>query len=305
MIFRVFKRSALEAEDLLVYLSGEGERVLERYVHNAPDSPEHIVRLWQHLDMLGPVDESIYHLVLSWKPGEKAPPAAEVTQRLLDVMGIPEAVAVAVRHGDRPHDHVHIALSRIRPDDFTIFTFTPEELTRLRQQLSRQLQTDLEVVLEGAAGPSVQRAAPPRSRLERPTPQRQQPQRLQQSALPPEKRSPRLQESDKSETAPLKPEDEEALLSLHGYYFRQLAQRRVALDYLRRRGISEEVARRLYLGYAPAGSVVARRCMEVGSAVVAQFERLGLIRKSKKKQGTYYDLFRNRLIFPVRDVEGR
>ena len=298
MIFRVFKRSALEAEDLLVYLDGDGERVLERYVHNAPDSPEHIARLWRHLDMFGAVEESVYHMVLSWRPGEKAPPTSEVTRKLLEAMGIPDAVAVAVRHGDRPHDHMHIALSRVRPDDFTVYTFTPEELTRLRKHLANSLNAELEVVLENvaparAAEPVKTVGADIARAVEAAATVKEQSQTDRPGKQP-----------EKTETQ-LAPEDEEALLSLHGFYFRQLPQSKVALDYLRGRGISLEVARRLYLGYAPAGSVVARRSMEGGSHIVAQVERLGLIRKSKKREGTYYDLFRNRLIFPVRDVEGR
>jgi DNA primase len=75
-----------------------------------------------------------------------------------------------------------------------------------------------------------------------------------------------------------------------------------ARDYLKARGISEETARAFMLGFAPArpanlAGVVAKRGM-LDAAVKA-----GLVKRYDDRPP--YDMFRARLMFPIRDAQGR
>ena len=72
--------------------------------------------------------------------------------------------------------------------------------------------------------------------------------------------------------------------------------------YLERRGISEELAKRFRLGYAPApaegGWDTLCRVLADAGADRALAEKLGLVAKSERS-GRHYDKFRGRLMFPV------
>jgi DNA primase len=76
----------------------------------------------------------------------------------------------------------------------------------------------------------------------------------------------------------------------------------VAREYLKTRGITGETARTFMLGFAPlrATTIVAslqkRGLLEPALAI-------GLVRRDEA--GTVYDMFRSRLMFPIRDAQGR
>ncbi|MDX1499992.1 MAG: DNA primase [Woeseiaceae bacterium] len=76
-----------------------------------------------------------------------------------------------------------------------------------------------------------------------------------------------------------------------------------AVDYLRGRGIDGETARRFGIGYAPDGwSNLLDRYGKSPDAI----ERLlacGLV--IRKDNGSHYDRFRDRIVFPIRDQRGR
>lgn len=76
----------------------------------------------------------------------------------------------------------------------------------------------------------------------------------------------------------------------------------VFLDYLRGRGISEKAAATFALGAAPPSGqgLVTWLAREGGELGLAQ--HLGLV---SDRGGTAYDRFRNRLMFPIRDGQGR
>lgn len=70
-----------------------------------------------------------------------------------------------------------------------------------------------------------------------------------------------------------------------------------AVDYLKGRGVSGEIARRFRLGYAPSGwrnlpAEFPRRLLEAAGLMIS-------------KDGKSYDRFRNRIMFPIRDRRGR
>ncbi len=74
------------------------------------------------------------------------------------------------------------------------------------------------------------------------------------------------------------------------------------LSYIRERGIPEEVARELLLGYAPSGwDFLVKRLGD--KYPLSELERAGLI--IKKEGEGYYDRFRDRVIFPILTEYGR
>lgn len=84
------------------------------------------------------------------------------------------------------------------------------------------------------------------------------------------------------------------------FYQAQLPQSRQAQEYLLKREVSQTLIDRFQLGYAPEGWDV------LSKAFPNQTERLleGGV-QIKNDKGRYYDRFRGRLIFPIRDRRGR
>jgi DNA primase len=74
-------------------------------------------------------------------------------------------------------------------------------------------------------------------------------------------------------------------------------------EYLRSRGLGEEVLRAFGVGYAPsAWDQVLTRGQRAGFSV-AELGAVGLVQRGR--QGGHYDRFRARITFPVRDPRGR
>ncbi len=86
------------------------------------------------------------------------------------------------------------------------------------------------------------------------------------------------------------------------HYIKQLKTHSPAKEYLKRRGLTGEIARDFAIGYAPAGNSLLARFGQAD----ADRQRLidaGLARKSDT--GDCYDRFRDRIMFPIRDRRGR
>lgn len=79
-----------------------------------------------------------------------------------------------------------------------------------------------------------------------------------------------------------------------------------ALDYLQnKRKLSPEIIQQFGLGYAPQGwETLYRYLVEDKHYPVQLIEKAGLIKPRKEGSG-YYDVFRDRIIIPIRDVMGR
>ncbi|MGI2904684.1 DNA primase [Tolypothrix sp. VBCCA 56010] len=78
-----------------------------------------------------------------------------------------------------------------------------------------------------------------------------------------------------------------------------------AIEYLRDRQINKETIQQFGLGYAPSGwETLYRYLVQDKHYPVQLVEKAGLI-KPRKEGGGYYDVFRDRLIIPIRDVQGR
>jgi DNA primase len=76
----------------------------------------------------------------------------------------------------------------------------------------------------------------------------------------------------------------------------------LARDYLKTRGITNETSRTFMLGFAPPRAVnVAAILYKRGLLEPAL--KLGLVKRDES--GTTYDMFRARLMFPIRDAQGR
>jgi DNA primase len=79
----------------------------------------------------------------------------------------------------------------------------------------------------------------------------------------------------------------------------------VARDYLDKRGVTEEIIERFKLGFAPTGWDGLLRYLTAATKVsAATLEEAGLVRKRPDSSG-HYDLFRNRLMIPICDEQGR
>jgi DNA primase len=74
-----------------------------------------------------------------------------------------------------------------------------------------------------------------------------------------------------------------------------------AMDYLNKRGLSSEIIDRFNVGYAPKGWDHLLNFFSKKGVPLARVERSGLILPKKDGRG-YYDRFRERIIFPIIDV---
>ena len=75
-------------------------------------------------------------------------------------------------------------------------------------------------------------------------------------------------------------------------------------DYLERRGVDPDVARRFGLGYAPEGWNTLLTAMGAHAISPDQLSQAGLA-LPRQTGGGFYDRFRGRLLFPIRDPQGR
>jgi DNA primase len=77
-----------------------------------------------------------------------------------------------------------------------------------------------------------------------------------------------------------------------------------ARRYLGERGLHGETVRRWGLGYAPAAGDWLVQKAEAGQVSLEMLEKVGLIARRTQGPG-YYDRFRDRVQFPIRDVRGQ
>ncbi len=94
-------------------------------------------------------------------------------------------------------------------------------------------------------------------------------------------------------------------------YYQQLRQHRHAQDYLKGRGLSGQIAKTFGLGYAPEGwrflSTVLpdyQSPLLVESGLVIASDEAQPGDAGEARQGKRYDRFRDRIMFPIRNVKG-
>ena len=86
----------------------------------------------------------------------------------------------------------------------------------------------------------------------------------------------------------------------HRFFRQQFRQNPLPSEYLASRGFSPEIAEKMELGYAPD------RWDAFASTIKSGYKDMltaGLLRE--RTSGGYYDYFRNRLIFPIKNLSGR
>ena len=77
------------------------------------------------------------------------------------------------------------------------------------------------------------------------------------------------------------------------------------LNYLRKeRGLSLPLIKHFGLGYAPEGFDGLRNHLKAKGYTDAQMVQANLISESRKKPGTFYDVFRDRMMIPMMDTSG-
>lgn len=92
----------------------------------------------------------------------------------------------------------------------------------------------------------------------------------------------------------------DALAAAQRFFTEQLRKHPPAIDYLKKRGVSGETAKIFGIGYAPdSWDALAHFFDDPAHAIEA-----GLLRK-KEETGRVFDVFRNRVMFPIRDTRGR
>ncbi len=90
------------------------------------------------------------------------------------------------------------------------------------------------------------------------------------------------------------------------FYRKQLREHdgaRRAVDYLKSRGLSGELAARYEVGYAPPGWDNLLNTLGNSEAARGRLEKIGML--LKRDGGGHYDRFRDRIMFPIRDHRGR
>ncbi len=84
------------------------------------------------------------------------------------------------------------------------------------------------------------------------------------------------------------------------YYYEQLKRSEKAINYLKGRGVSGEIAQKYGIGYAPEG------WQNLGDAfedyTISELQVAGLV--IKNEQGRLYDRFRDRVMFPIMNQKG-
>lgn len=95
----------------------------------------------------------------------------------------------------------------------------------------------------------------------------------------------------------------ELLESVTQYYQQQLKQSSRAIDYLKQRGLSGNVAKDFCIGYAPPGWDHILQTLGKSPQLKQHLFDTGML--IKKDEGGYYDRFRDRIMFPIHDRRGR
>ena len=78
----------------------------------------------------------------------------------------------------------------------------------------------------------------------------------------------------------------------------------LALKYIRERGLDDKIINSYEIGYAPQGNKLEKFLLSKG--VSHEIMTLaGMTIKDEKRKDNFYDRFRNRIIFPIRDIRNR
>ena len=86
-------------------------------------------------------------------------------------------------------------------------------------------------------------------------------------------------------------------------YEKQLKESKTAIDYLKKRGLTGKIAKKFGIGYAPSGWDFLSKALGKDKIARDHLAAAGLT--VEKEVNRHYDRFRDRIMFPIRDVRGR
>lgn len=97
----------------------------------------------------------------------------------------------------------------------------------------------------------------------------------------------------------------EVMARAEAYYTKLLTDTSPAYAYALERGLTKETIRGWGLGVAPDAWRDLLEELQKNGFTDKELESAGLVKEADGKKGTWYDRFRNRLMFPIRDTAGR
>jgi DNA primase len=96
-----------------------------------------------------------------------------------------------------------------------------------------------------------------------------------------------------------------AAMSRAGEWYAGNLKESPAYAYAQSRGLVDESIKNWSLGFAPDSWRSLLEALTTEGFTIPELLAAGLIKEADGKPGTYYDRFRNRLMFPIRDAAGR
>ena len=97
----------------------------------------------------------------------------------------------------------------------------------------------------------------------------------------------------------------EAVARAESFFARNLDENGTAYQYAIGRGLTKETIAAWNLGFAPDSWRGLLEELSAAEFTIPELLAAGLIKEADGKPGTYYDRFRNRLMFPIKDGAGR
>jgi DNA primase len=97
----------------------------------------------------------------------------------------------------------------------------------------------------------------------------------------------------------------EAMSAADQLFASALTETTPAYTYAKERGLTNETIRSWNLGLAPSGWRGLLEALSAQGFTPKELAAAGLIKEADEKPGTWYDRFRSRLMFPIRDTAGR
>ena len=95
-----------------------------------------------------------------------------------------------------------------------------------------------------------------------------------------------------------------ALTSRAGEWYASKLSGSPAESYAKQRGLTDETVHAWRLGFAPDAWRTLLEALSAEGFSIEELLAAGLVKEADGKPGTYYDRFRNRLMFPIRDAAG-
>ena len=98
------------------------------------------------------------------------------------------------------------------------------------------------------------------------------------------------------------------MADLAAFYHRCLAKTKeaaIAREYLERRRLGAEAQEDFLIGYAPAGAAIVMKWAEKHGYTPEEMAAAGVVKLPERRGGSFYHRFAGRLMFTVRDRQGR